>query len=167
LSGRYGSVIRSARPWSRALKPIRNQSINAMTGDRRNELSHESDNMRKSHDRGQRGISWPVRAILFLLAVLFGVFDHVMSGWAELAVLAGAALLVPVLLLQFRKFWNQRRFWIAVSVLALIQVALVVTIRPLIPQSRSLYTLEFGIVDVTFVIAVILLVCSNSNGENT
>jgi hypothetical protein len=132
-------------------------------------LSHGNDNLLRgsSHQKGPRGIGWPVTAILLFLAVLVGVFDHALGGWGEPVALAAAALVVPILLRQFRKFWNQSRFWITVSLLALIQVPLVIAVRLPMQQGGRFYSLEFVIVDVLFVGFVILFVCSRSRGEDS
>jgi hypothetical protein len=103
-----------------------------------------------------------VKVVLFLLAVLVGMFNEVIGGWGEPAALAAAALFIPVFLL--RKLWKQRRFWITVSALAVIQVPVVIAVRPISERARSVYMLEFVIVDMMFVGIVILLVCSKSNG---
>jgi hypothetical protein len=125
------------------------------------EFGHGGDNLDKgsSPGRDQRGISWQVKAILFPAMVLLGLLGHAMSGWGEPIAMAAAAVVVPVFLLQFRKFWGQTRFWITVSFLAVVQVPLVVATRPLIQQAGSFYMLGFGILDMMMVGAVILLVC--------
>jgi len=52
--------------------------------------------------------------------------------------MAVTAVVVPVLLLQYRRFWNQRRFWITVFLMTAVQVPLVVAVRTLMDQARSL-----------------------------
>src|SRR5271167_156007 len=83
--------------------------ISAMVG-MDNRLSHRSGNPQRVHSNEQRGISWPVKAILLGLALLGGFFDHALGGWGEPVAMAAAAVVVPVLLGQSRKFWNQRQF---------------------------------------------------------
>jgi hypothetical protein len=103
-----------------------------------------------------------VKAILIFLALLGGILDHALGGWGELAAMAGAAVVVPVLLRQFRSFWSMGRFWATVSLLAIIQVPLVIALRPWIDQHGRSSTLIFGIADGLFVILVIVLVCPGS-----
>lgn len=110
-------------------------------------------------------MGWPVKVILFSMMGFLGLFGHAMNGWGEPVAMASAAVLVPIFLRQFHKFWNQSRFWITVSLLAAIQVPLVVAVRPVIERSRALYSLEFGIIDIMFVGVVVILVCSKSSRE--
>ncbi len=79
--------------------------------------------------------------------------------------MAAAAVAVPVLLRQCRRFWNQGRFWIVVSLLTIAQVPLVIAVRPWIDQHGRSSTLLFGVVDGLFVIFVIVLVCSKSDPD--
>ena len=79
--------------------------------------------------------------------------------------MAAVAVVVPLLL--FRRFWNQTWFWITAVLLGVIQVPVVVAVRPLIDQARSFYMLTFVMIDGLIVIAVICLVCPKSNGEHT
>ncbi len=81
--------------------------------------------------------------------------------------MAAAAIVVPVLLLQHRRFWSQSRFWITVSLLALLQWPLAIATRPLIEKASSLNMLAFGTIDGLVVIAVIFFVCSESGGAGS
>ncbi|MGA8215376.1 MAG: hypothetical protein WB799_17395 [Candidatus Sulfotelmatobacter sp.] len=130
-------------------------------------MSRKNDNPHrgKSDSENQRGISWPVKAILVFLALLVGLFDHALGGWGELVALAAAAVVVPVLLRQFRRFWSMGRFWLTVSLLAIVQVPLVIAIRPWVDQHGRSSTLLFVVVDVMFVGGMILWVCSKSSPD--
>lgn len=134
-----------------------------------NHLGRKNDNPHEefSHKKGPRGISWPVKAVLLAVAGILGLFAYVMKGWGEPVTMAAAALVVPILLRQFREFWSQRRFWITVALLAVIQVPLVIAVRRPIEQAGRLYSLAFAIIDTMFVGATILLVCSKSSGESS
>ena len=94
-----------------------------------------------------------------------GFLGHAMGGWGELTTMAAAAVVVPVFLRQFRRFWSMGRFWVTVSLLAIAQVPLVIAVRPWVDQHGRGSTLLFVLADVMFVGGVILLVCSESNGE--
>jgi hypothetical protein len=128
--------------------------------------NHDHRGTRKDENR-QRGLGWPVKSILFLLAAVGAFFDHASSRWGAAIVMATCALIAPVFLPQFRNFWNQSRFWIAVSFLALVQIPLVVAVRPFIERTGSFYMLAFGIVDGLFVISVIVLVCFRPSAEES
>jgi integral membrane sensor domain MASE1 len=81
--------------------------------------------------------------------------------------MAVAAVVVPVLLRQCRRFWNRGRFWVIVSLLAIAQVPLVIAVRPWIDQHGRSSTLLFGVVDCLFVIFTIVFLCSSSDEEGT
>jgi hypothetical protein len=89
-----------------------------------------------------------------------------MGGWGEPSAMAAAAVVVPVLLRRFRRLWNQGKFWITVSLLAIIQIPLVTAGRPWIDRYSRISTLLCGIADGLFVIVMIVLVCSKSDGES-
>ena len=130
------------------------------------ERIHMSDDRNGSNSDGktERGLGRPLRPLLIFLGMLVGLFDEVLGGWGEPIAMAGAAVLVPIFALQFRRFRIQTRFWITLSLLTAVQVPLVVWVRSLIQKYGHFYSLGFGIVDVMFVGAVILLVCSTWKG---
>jgi hypothetical protein len=132
-------------------------------------VSHKNHDDKRPHkgENHQRGLGWPVKSILFLLAAVAAFFDHASSRWGATIVMAACALIAPVFILQFRRFWNQSRFWITVSFLVLVQIPLVIAVRPLIERAGSFYMLAFGIVDGLFVIVVIVLVCSRPSAEES
>jgi hypothetical protein len=126
-------------------------------------VSHEKGNHYSTGNVNQRGLSWPVKALLVLLALLAGFFEHALGGWVGSAAMAAVAVVVPILL--FRRFWSQTWFWITAVLLGAIQVPVVVAVRPVIERARSFYMLTFVMVDGLLVIAIISLVCPKSNGE--
>ena len=85
-------------------------------------------------------------------------------GWWGSALMVGMAVAVPIL--QYRKLWTSIRFWITVSLLAVVQVPLVIVTQPLIEQLGAAFLLILGIVDGIFVIAVIFFVCTSPNREH-
>jgi hypothetical protein len=97
-----------------------------------------------------------------LLALLSFGSPNGYSRWGSV-LMAGAAIVLPTL--QFRKFWSQGRFWVTVSLLAALQIPLVLAVRPLIERLRAVFLLEFVIIDGLFVIAAILFVCSRPSGN--
>jgi hypothetical protein len=78
--------------------------------------------------------------------------------------MSGAALIVPAL--QFRRLWNEGRFWIAAALLTVIQIPLVIAVRPLVERFRAAFLLAFGIGDGLFVILMIVLLCSSPNAKD-
>jgi len=128
--------------------------------------SHEmSDHRREGSGTAKRGLSWSVKAVLLALALLAGFFEHALGGWSGPIAMAAVAVVVPILL--FRRFWSQTWFWITAVLLGVVQVPIVVAIRPLIEHARSFYMLTFVIIDGLLVIAVISLLCPESNDEHT
>ena len=104
-------------------------------------------------------ISWPVKLLIFVGALLIGVFDHTFGNWGASVVPASLGFFVPLLLMP-SEFWNQERFRIAVSGLALLQVVLIIGIRAYVRRFGLVFMLPFGAVDCIFVIAVLLQVGS-------
>jgi hypothetical protein len=129
------------------------------------DLSNEKGNRNSSGKEFQRGLKWPVKALLLSLALLAGFFEHALGGWAGPAAMAAVAVVVPILL--FRRFWKQTWFWITAVLLGAIQLPIVVAVRPVIARARSFYMLTFVMIDGLLVIAVITLVCPKSDGEHT
>jgi hypothetical protein len=128
-------------------------------------LSHDNDNPRQeiSDSNDQRGMSWPAKAILILLGATGFIFDDALGGWGRPVTMAFVALAAPVLMRQFREFWSQSRFWVTVSLLAIIQVPLVIAVRLPMQRGGPYYSLVFVIVDCLLVGFVILSVCSKSD----
>jgi hypothetical protein len=122
----------------------------------------------EAYKKEQRGVSWPVKVLLFALVGVAAVFDESarLGGWGGIVAMALIALAIPVSLRQFRTYWKQTRFWITVSLLAILQIPAVVTLRPLIGRAGSASLLGFVILDTILVIVVIVLVCSRSNERN-
>lgn len=85
-------------------------------------------------------------------------------GWMGAVLMSGAALIVPVL--QFRRLWNEGRFWIVAGLLMALQIPLVIAVRPLVERFRAAFLLAFGIGDGLFVILMIVLLCSSSNAKD-
>jgi hypothetical protein len=145
----------------KAGKLISRRSINA-TAEARQLVNHGSGSLRHggtNDGKVQRGLNSYVKAILILVASLAGFLDHAMGGWGKAITMASAAIVVPVLLLQYRRFWNQGRFWITVCLLTTVQVPIVFAVHPAIERAGTLYMLAFGTIDGLFVIAVIFFVC--------
>jgi hypothetical protein len=121
----------------------------------------EQDHPHGDSETAKRALSWPVKAILLSLALLAGFFEHALGAWAGPIAMAAIAVVVPILL--FRRFWDRTWFWVTAVLLGVVQVPLVVAVRPLIQQARSYYMLCFVIIDGLLVIAVISLVSPKSN----
>ncbi len=126
-----------------------------MSGHEQNHPQHAGS------EKAKRGLSWPVKTVLLALALLAGFFEHALGAWAGPSAMAAIALVVPIFL--FRRFWSQTWFWVTAALLGIIQVPLVVAVRPLVLQARSFYTLSFVMIDGLLVIAVISLVSPKSN----
>jgi hypothetical protein len=95
------------------------------------------------------------------------LFDHSL-GWGRAAFGAGIAIVLPII--GFREFWGEWRFWTALSVLALLQLPLVLAVRVFVgrPGFPLLYALT--ILDCMFVILGLSYVCgtdaSDTGGGN-
>ncbi len=76
--------------------------------------------------RGQK-IGGPTKAVILGLAVLLGMFDHMLHGWGRTAVVAGISLVAPVI--GYRKYWKLGRFWITAVLLLVVQFPLVMLVQ--------------------------------------
>jgi hypothetical protein len=103
------------------------------------------------------------RAILISLGCLVGLFNHLLHGWGYAAAPACVALVLPII--GYRKYWRQSRFWITVTLLAVIQPPLVVVLKPVLDQFRFLAMFTFGVVDCVLVTLAISWVCSLSDED--
>jgi hypothetical protein len=107
--------------------------------------------------RGWRKLGWPVKAPLFAAALVVGLMEHSLR-WSGAALAAGVALIIPIV--GFRDFWGMARFWATVCLLTLVQVSLVIGMRPVSHRLGLPFMLGFGILDCALVIAAISWVCS-------
>jgi hypothetical protein len=112
-------------------------------------------NHRGRPDEG-RELPTYVKALVIVVGLLVGFFDYTHKAGTVLA--AVFALTLPIIV--YRNFWNQRRFWTAIALLALTQIPLVMIVRSWVVQLRFGGLLAFGITDCGLVILIIAWVCS-------
>jgi hypothetical protein len=94
--------------------------------------------------------TWRIKEPLLTVAFLVGLFDHALHrGGASVA--AGMAMVLPII--GFRDFWNRWKFWTTVVVFAVLQVPMVLLMRPLVGKSGFPLSYAFGILDCALVIA--------------
>jgi hypothetical protein len=104
--------------------------------------------------------TWRVKGPLLAVAFLVGIFDHAWHlGGASFA--AGIAVILPII--GFRDLWNTSKFWLSVAALAVLQVPVVVALRPFVSGFPLLFA--FAVVDCALVIAGISVMCRN-NGDD-
>jgi hypothetical protein len=103
---------------------------------------------------------WSIKGPLLLLALILGFLDHILR-WGGGVYGAGATMIIPII--EFRDFWNEARFWITVFLLILIQVPLVIELKPLIGRQGFPLMLAFGIFDCVLVASVLWWVCSGKS----
>lgn len=118
---------------------------------------------RKAIERWRTVNEWSFKGPVLVLALLLGFFDHALH-WERAQFAAGVAMLVPIF--GFRDLWNEARFWITILLLGVLQVPLVMAVRPLAEQLKFPLMLTFGIFDCAVIIAVVSWVCSEGNGED-
>lgn len=70
---------------------------------------------------------------------------------------------VPII--GFRDFWNDGRFWITVGLLGIVQVPLVITVRPLMEQLKFPFMLIFGLLDCVLVVLAVSWICSEASED--
>jgi hypothetical protein len=108
----------------------------------------------RSFRRGPGWLSWPVKVFLLLIGAMAGFLDHAFAGWGVPIFVAVGTLVISVF--YWREFWNQMWFWITMGLLAIVQVPLIIAMRPLIGQPRVFYLAVFLMADLIFVAAVII-----------
>lgn len=101
---------------------------------------------------------------LHFLAIATGVLaclcaDRFGPGWSGSIAAAAAALLFPAII-YYRKTEKRERFWVTVTLLAIIQVPLVIAVRPVVERFGLFLTLAFGALDCLLVAFAITWVCS-------
>ena|SRR3989442_4548090 len=106
---------------------------------------------------------WSLKGPILVLVLLLGFFDHTLH-WGRAPFAAGLAMVIPII--GFRDFWNEGRFWITVVLLGLVQVPLVIEVRPLMERLKFPFMFTFGIFDCVLVALAISWVCSEHNGKS-
>lgn len=118
----------------------------------------------KEDNKARPRLGWDFKVVFLSVMLLLGLFSHAFNGWGDACAAAMAGLIVPIY--GFREFWNRGQFWIAVVLLATIQVPLVIVVRSWIERGGFISMLSLGIADGLFVTVVIFFVCSRSGGED-
>src|SRR5260370_31099204 len=106
--------------------------------------------------------TWRIKWPLLVAAFLLGVFDHV-SHWGSASFAAGIAIVIP--LIGFRGLWNTWKFWAILGSLAVLQVPIVLVLRPSMEKSGLPLLLTFAILDCAFVVTGISYICGNDGGD--
>jgi hypothetical protein len=86
-------------------------------------------------------------------AVLLGFFNDALGGWGLPAAVGAAVILIPVL--QYRRYWHGRWFWLSMVALSIVQIPLIFLGRPLMDEFRFAFNLVFGVADLCWVVVVI------------
>lgn len=107
-------------------------------------------------DQKKHPLSWLMRSLLIFAALLAGFFEHALGGSVRPITIAATAVVVPILL--YRRFWSKNWFWITALLLGILQVPLVISIRPWIQQAGPFPMLIMMLVDGLCVIVVVSLI---------
>ena len=100
--------------------------------------------------------TWRFKGPLLAVASLLGLFDHRLH-WGGLSVTAGIAIVIPII--GFLDFWRKWKFWSMITAIAILQVPLVLALRPFVDGFPLFFA--FGILDCGLIISGISLVCGN------
>jgi hypothetical protein len=112
----------------------------------------------RPRDAGEwRKLDWSVKAPILLLALLIGLFEHRLN-WGRGAFSSGLAMTIPII--GYRDFWNQGQSWVTVMLLGVIQVPLVIALRPVMEQFGFPVMFAFAAVDCALIATAISWVCS-------
>jgi hypothetical protein len=106
--------------------------------------------------------TWRIKGPFLVVAFLLGLFDHVLH-WGGISLAAAIAIVVPII--GFRDHWNAWRFWVTVAAMAVLQLPLVLALRPMLGKSAFPFLYGFGLLDCAFVIASISYVCGDTANE--
>jgi len=127
-------------------------------------MSHPatSRNAKQREKKWRKLNVWSIKGPILLLALLLGFFDHALH-WGRGPFAAGLAMVIPII--GFRDFWNSGRFWITIALLGVLQVPLVMGVRPLMEQLKFPFMLTFGILDCALMIAAVSLCMLRRKGR--
>lgn len=106
---------------------------------------------------------------LHVLAIAVGGFaclcgERFGYGWGGSIAAAAGALVFPAIIYH-RKNGSRERFWAAVTLLTIIQIPLVIAVRPLVEKFGFAVILAFAVTDCVFVALGITWVCSRENPD--
>jgi len=73
-------------------------------------------------------------------------------------------MIIP--LVGFRDFWNSGKFWMTVVLLGVLQVPLVIAVKPLMERLKFPFMFTFGMLDCALVALAISWVCTE-RGEKS
>ena len=114
--------------------------------------------------RGWNSVNrWAVKGPILILASLLGFFDHELH-WGRAAFAAGLAM--TIVIIGFRTFWYEVRFWITLILLGVFQVPLVLLVSPMMEQLKFPFMFVFGIADTVLLGLAISWVCSQRDGKS-
>jgi len=113
----------------------------------------EADTSRIWTLRTRRKFAWPVHAVVILFALVLGLSDHWLSGWGVPIAIGGSVIGISIIVL--RRFWCGVWFWATISVMAALQVPLMILARPLMAQFKILFMLPLALAD-AFLIALVV-----------
>jgi hypothetical protein len=96
-----------------------------------------------------------------MAAIGIGIFAFLWSvilpdgyAWGACIAASAAALVFPAVF-YYRAFAVRRQFWVTVLVLSLVQVPVVIAIKPIVDEGRFPFILLFGALDCIAVIIVL------------
>ncbi|HEV2401026.1 MAG TPA: hypothetical protein VGS27_29100 [Candidatus Sulfotelmatobacter sp.] len=95
--------------------------------------------------------SWRLHVLAFGIAG-FGCLSAEIFGYgwgASIAAAAGALIFTAIM--SHRRIEKREHFWLAVTVLTLIQIPLIITVRPYVEHFRLPFLLAFAVADCLFV----------------
>ena len=115
-----------------------------------------------------RKFGWPVHAGIVALGLASAVTEIYLPGWG----IAGGiwcCVVGGIVLLQ-KRYWHQWIFWGVLGLLALLQIPLLIWVRPFIaqlsPRSRFSFMLVFAMVDFTFMASILTLICVDPDNRD-
>jgi hypothetical protein len=80
-------------------------------------------------------------------------------AWGGSIAAAAGALIFPAII-YYRKGGKPHRFWVTVMLLTLVQIPLVIAVRPLVEQFQLVFMIVFAVADCVFVAFALNWMCS-------
>jgi hypothetical protein len=93
------------------------------------------------------------KIVLGTAGALLGFFSDYLRGWDLPAGMACAAIVVPTF--KYRRYWHARWFWSVIAGVLIIQVPLLILVRPLMERLKFGFNLLFVSLDAMLLIFIV------------
>ena len=105
--------------------------------------------------------NWPVHIALVAWAIVAVAFEHWFPGWGVPIGIGG--LVVGLGVHALRRLWHEVWFWSTVTVVAALQVPLILYVQPYMSRLKLLFIFPFAVIDFLafgVVVQCVAFICS-------